>query len=211
MKNFIDLTGKLFGKWKVIQHVKREKGRTYYLCECECGFHSFVNYYHLVGGRSTKCKTCHNSEAVKKRPMKHGNAIGRKSTPEYNCWISMRNRCNNSNDEHWKNYGERGIKICDQWEDFSVFLKDMGIRPKNHTLDRIDVDGNYCPENCRWATVKTQCENKRNNVFFEYNGIKKTKTRWSKDLGIPFTSFSRMIKKFGWPIPQLIKDNQCLG
>ena len=202
MGKFIDLTAKKFGQWSVIMRITKEKGKTHWLCLCSCGFHSLVNSTHLLGGKSTKCKTCHNIQAVKKRPLKHGNCIQEKFTPEYMSWSSMRTRCRNSNDIHWENYGKRGIKICPEWEEFSNFLKDMGERPKNHTLDRINVNGDYCLENCRWATRKTQCENKRSNIYLELDGIKKTKTEWSRTYNIPYTSFCRLITKKGWPFPK---------
>jgi hypothetical protein len=201
MGKFIDLTGKKISKWNVIQRVYKKKNITHWLCKCECGVHSFVIACHLLGGKSTKCKTCHNKEAVKNRPLKHGHAIRNISRKEYSSWNSMKNRCRNLHDDHWKNYGGRGITFCDSWNNFETFFKDMGKCPLNHTLDRIDVNGNYSPENCRWASHKTQCENKRNNVFFEIKGIRKTKTQWAREYGIPYTSFSRLIKKHGWPLP----------
>lgn len=206
MGKFIDLTGRKIGKWNVIQRVNKKKSVTHWLCICECGIHSFVSASHLVGGKSTKCKTCHNKEAVKKRPMLHGHAMNKRSSREYSCWTSMRNRCKNPNDEHWKNYGERGIKVCAEWDDFIVFLNDMGKRPKNHTLDRIDVNGDYSLRNCRWATQKEQCENKRTNKYLEMNDLRKTKSQWARDMKIPLTTFSRMIDKYGWPLPAHYKE-----
>lgn len=99
---------------------------------------------------------------------KHG---GRK-TDEYRIWRHMRNRCENKNSPAYLWYGGRGIKICDQWLDFKKFIDDMGNRPsKKHSIDRIDVNGDYEPLNCRWATMKTQQRNRRNNVFYTYKGV----------------------------------------
>lgn len=201
MGKFIDLSGKIFGSWQVIQRVRIKKNITSWLCKCACGMEGIVNSSHLIGGYSTKCKTCHNAQAVKKRPVKHGHAIRKGFSKEYSTWCSMRTRCNNPNDEHWPNYGGRGIKIDPKWNDFNVFFNDMGNRPRGHTLDRIDNNGNYSKENCRWVTNKIQCANKRTNILFELNGVKKTKTQWAREYNIPYTSFSRMIKKIGWPLP----------
>lgn len=202
MGKFLDLSGQMFGKWLVIQRVFKTKNRTHWLCQCSCGCHSLVDSSHLNNGRSTKCKKCHGKEAVKKRPLKHGQARHGIKSREYSCWSSMRTRCNNSCHEHWKYYGERGIKVCERWNEFENFLNDMGKCPDRHTLDRVNVNGDYSPENCRWATPKQQGENKRNNVKFERDGIIKTKTQWAKDYGIPYTSFSRLIKKLGCPLPK---------
>jgi hypothetical protein len=84
------------------------------------------------------------------------------NTPTYYSWAGMKSRCLNPKDSRYKDYGGRGIKVCKEWHDFRNFLKDMGLRPKGHTLDRIDVNGNYEPSNCRWATLEMQAANKRN-------------------------------------------------
>lgn len=201
MGKFIDLSQKNIGNWKVLQRVNVKKNRTSWLCECQCGIHRIVDASHLLGGRSAKCKNCHNKEAVKKRPMKHGHAQGGKFSKEYTTWNAMRTRCLNPKTEHWLNYGGRGISIDERWNDFNEFMKDMGKRPKNHTLDRIDNNKNYCKENCHWATTKQQCENKRTNIFLEIDGLRMTKTEWARHFKIPYTSFARKIEKYGWPLP----------
>jgi hypothetical protein len=202
MGKFVDLTGKQIGKWKVIQRVFKKEKQTHWLCECSCGKHSLVQGTYLICGKSTKCKTCHNREASKKVPIKHGHCR-KVQSKEYNHWSGMKTRCLNPNADQYIYYGKRGIKICDEWvNDFSKFNEDMGEAPKGCTLDRIDVNGDYSKNNCRWATKQQQSENKRSNIFLERDGIVKTKTQWAKDYGIPFTSFDRLIKKEGWPLPK---------
>lgn len=114
---------------------------------------------------------------------KHGYA----GTPTYISWIEMRKRCYNPKVIRYPEYGARGIKVCDAWlNDFSAFLADMGEKPsRRHSLDRLDVNADYSPENCRWATPEEQAGNKRNTRYIALNGVTKTLMQWSKELGIP--------------------------
>lgn len=141
-------TGDKFGKWMLINHV----GGNYWFARCECGFEKNVIMSHLTSGKSKSCIACGSLQRTK-----HG-MTGR---IEYTSWVKMRGRCLNHNDDRYHQYGGRGIKICDQWKDFEVFLHDMGERPPGTSLDRIDVDGHYEPSNCRWATPKEQMRNLR--------------------------------------------------
>jgi len=105
---------------------------------------------------------------------------------EYHAWSSARQRCNNKNGRDYKRYGARGIYMCDRWSTFDLFLEDMGPRPSTkHQLDRIDNDGPYSPENCRWAKAKIQARNKRNNVWIFFDGQKKSLPEWAEKINIP--------------------------
>lgn len=119
----------------------------------------------------------------KNRENRLVNGVERK---EYRAWLSMRSRCLFPSHKSYQDYGGRGIKICDRWiEDFNAFFIDMGEKPTpKHTLDRIDTNGNYEKSNCRWATQKEQCRNRRSNTWIEYNGITMTKTEWANELGV---------------------------
>lgn len=103
-------------------------------------------------------------------------------TKEWNAWRMLRQRCNKPESKFYINYGGRGIKVCDRWmKSFENFYKDMGLAPsKTHSIDRINVNGNYEPDNCRWATPKQQANNKRMNLVIEFNGEKKTLQQWSE-------------------------------
>ena len=129
----------------------------------------------------------------------HGHNTREGQTPEYTAWCGMIGRCYNSNNRKFKDYGGRGISVCDRWRDsFISFLEDMGEKPSaSHSLDRIDNNGNYEPGNCRWATVKEQSRNKRNVTFIEIDGISMTAAEWAKLSGQKYETILYRIKK-GW-------------
>ncbi len=119
-------------------------------------------------------------ETLIARNTKHGLS----HLPEYRRWKDMRARCRNPNNTEFKNYGGRGITVCDRWNNFEVFLSDMGRKPEGTTIDRIDVNGNYEPSNCRWATAQQQANNTRQNVWLEMDGERHTIAQWSVITGL---------------------------
>lgn len=133
------------------------------------------------------------------RNYRHGLA----KTPTHNAWRFMRARCENPNRPEYPNYGGRGIKVCERWQTFENFLADMGEMPEGLTLDRINNDGNYEPENCRWATYREQMQNKRSNVLLEFMGQRKTARQWSETLGLPYRTIRTRISR-GWTVERAL-------
>lgn len=138
-------------------------------------------------------------------PCKASN-YGKSSTPEYTCWKHMIGRCTRKSHEDYARYGGRGISVCKRWFKFENFFSDMGKRPTSkHTLERINNDGNYTPNNCKWATRREQANNKRSSIFVEYKGVRMTLTQWASFLGFRRGFIqSRMLR--GWSFKKAITE-----
>lgn len=161
----IDLTGQRFGRLICQKIVGRtEYKKVIWECLCDCGKTCTANANHLRTGARVSCG-CVNDERRKAgtSSFRHGHYRNGQGTPTHESWTAMMTRCTNPKVHEWRHYGGRGILVCDRWTDFRNFLADMGERPKDHTLDRIDPNGNYEPGNCRWATHQQQALNKRNS------------------------------------------------
>ncbi len=184
--NFKDETGKRYGQLTVIEqapppeHVKR-KDTAYWRCRCDCGNTVIVVGVSLREGNTASCGCLQRATAVATMTT-HGMY---KST-EYQSWQGMKERCYNPANRSYPNYGGRGIAVCDRWRDsFVAFFEDMGPKPSpTHSLDRIDGNGDYRPDNCRWATREQQQNNLRINRMLTYDGKTQTLARWAKELGI---------------------------
>ncbi len=203
-------TGDRFGKWVVVgsnpQVYKKEPA---WLCRCECGRERNVRSRGLIAGRSKSCGRC----SAFLPPVSVSGSVGRLgknwwNTPEYHTWSHIRHRCYNPNDKRYENYGGRGIKVCQRWLDsYENFLLDMGKRPSPaHTLDRIDNDGDYTVENCRWATLLEQNQNKSTNKLTE-ESVKSIYLRRAQGLsldkiaaefGIDATSVAKIVNGQLW-------------
>lgn len=171
MSKKIDLTWRVFGRLTVISAASprtQPNGQrvSYWFCECECGVRTETRTSRLRNGEARSCG-CLHKEVFSAIRTTHG----RSKTPEYNIWNLMRFRCESPKNSAYKNYGARGISVCERWRNFENFYADVGPRPSaNHSLDRIDNDGDYRPGNVRWATSKVQGRNTRRNHIVTVRG-----------------------------------------
>jgi hypothetical protein len=130
--------------------------------------------------------------------------INKSKHPLYYVWTKMKARCKNPTDHKWEHYGARGIKVCDRWiSSFEAFVEDMGERPEGTTLDRIEVNGDYEPGNCRWASYEEQANNKRNTVNLTYQGRTQSLTQWAREIGISKASLQNRFER-GWSVEKAL-------
>ena len=193
------MIGKRFGRLVVTQRIddyRSPSGGTHkrYECVCDCGSTSYVLSEHLTSGRQKSCGCLRSEPKEKKHGMIH--------TRLYRIWGNMCNRCSNENNPAWDRYGARGITVCGEWKDFRNFM-DWALEngySDDLTIDRIDNDLGYCPENCRWVDCFVQANNKRNNRIIEYKGDTRTLKEWSDIIGVPYKSLHHRIVGLGWDI-----------
>lgn len=205
MSKRVDLTGKIFGRLTVIKMLpSKGVGRKKFavvLAKCQCGIIKEYASGNLTRGRTFSCG-CLNSDLISERAktinIKHGESVNNKVSSEYSAWIGIKKRCLNKNCKRYKDYGGRGITVCERWlNSFNYFLEDMGRKPSpEYSLDRYpNNDGNYEPSNCRWGTDEQQSNNKRSNVRFDIDGTFYSVKELSAKFGInPFTIKTRIRK-----------------
>lgn len=204
MSRIIDMSGHKIEKLLVLQGAgSNENGRALWLCQCDCGKTCKVLGVHLRRKmvKSCGCALEDRNEWLRKKQTKHGMGYTRVNK----CWQDMKSRCNNSAKKEYYSYGGRGIAYDPKWESFEGFYEDMGEPPtEKHTLDRINVDGNYCKENCKWATRLEQGNNKRNNTYITHNGKTQSIADWARELNIPRMRISSRIYH-GWTPQEALK------
>ena len=192
----VDHSGEKFGEWTIIEKIDTEK----YLAKCSCGTEKIVFYNNLKRGLSTNCG-CIQNEKCRKRMTTHGKS----KSKIYMVWAGMKRRCYNPNQKSYPDYGGRGIKMCDDWkENFESFYKwsmENGYIEGEVEIDRIDVNGNYCPENCRWVSMAVQNRNKLSytprTAMLTVDGVTKPIMTWAEEVGIPYKTLWRRLS-VGW-------------
>lgn len=196
-----DITGNVYGRLTAIKEISSEwnkekkKYLSLWLFRCECGNEKIINKTSVMRGLTLSCG-CLNKELTIKRNLVHN--LYKTEKRLYRCWQDMKNRCYNKNRKKYARYGGRGIKVCDEWlhsfENFYNWAINNGYE-EHLTLDRIDVNGNYCPENCRWATWKEQANNTSKNHKITLNGVTKNLHEWLKIYNISSSSYYRLSKR----------------
>lgn len=200
MKKIIDLTGKTFGRLTVEgqEGYRDQRGRVVWRLACECGNKVFYEAGRFKYGNTTSCG-CYKKELVGNEHRSHGLS----KTPTYSSWLTMKKRCYNKKCSDYADYGARGITVCERWMTFENFYADMGERPKGLTLDRINCNDGYKPENCRWATASQQARNKRNSRLVTFNGCTKSIYDFCEELMLNrYTVLTRLQKN--WPIERAL-------
>lgn len=181
------------------------------LCECDCGNQKVIDLNSIKRNKSMSCK-CLNKEIASKNSTTHGltmlSAGVRHS--DYDIWIKMKSRCFNKNDKSYKHYGARGISVCNQWaSSFKDFINDLGWRPsKDYSLERIDYNKDYCPENCKWILKSEQSKNSRRVNLFTYKGKEYCLTDFCKEFSFPYSTMRHRVYDLGIPIEEAIKYPQ---
>lgn len=208
-----DLTGQRFGKLIVIRPLETDnRGYKHYLCQCDCGNQKEVSSRGLRRG-STKSCGCYRSEISRNKAIRllDQTTHGMSKTRLYHIYYGMKARCYNPNNHKYKNYGGRGITICDEWmnsfESFRDWSLANGYRD-DLSIDRINSDGNYEPSNCRWADNITQENNRTNNTIYEYKNIFHTQKEWCELLGCNRSTITRAIKR-GLTFEQFIENYEA--
>lgn len=200
MPKFIDLTGKRFGRYTVTdRHIAH-----LWNCVCDCGIKRIVNGSSLRSVASRSCG-CLRRELFNKTLAGSRTTHGLSGQPEYQVWASMKERCNNPNTANFSDYGGRGIEVCARWNDYAMFIADMGRRPVGCSIDRINNAGNYEPGNCRWATRKEQNRNTRKNKMLTHAGAVRCIAEWADETGINETIIRQRLS-LGWDVARTLTE-----
>lgn len=198
-----DISGKRFGRLTAKNREGKSSKPVFWRCVCDCGSEKVVAYKHLAYGTTVSCG-CYRDENRAGWARRHGHSgLGR--TPTYVTWEAIKQRCQNPNAVGYESYGGRGIKLCERWRSFPAFLEDMGERPPGSTIDRIDVDGDYVPGNCRWASNREQANNRRNARRLTFEGQTHSVTEWARKYGMSRGVLFHRVFSSGWPMKRALE------
>ncbi len=189
----LDLTGKKFTRYTVLEFYGSKNGKRKWKCQCECGTIGIVGTNDLVSGNSRSCG-CLKNELASAKASRHKLSHSK----VHDCWCAIRQRCENRNHKRFHKYGARGISVCPRWHVFENFLEDMGHPASSAmSIDRIDNNGNYEPANCRWATPEQQARNKTAARKLTIDGEERSIHDWADITGVKFATIWRRIR-LGW-------------
>lgn len=197
MGKFRDLTGQKFGRLTPISKVRMPNNRIGWNCICDCGKSKNIDSSSLISEKTQSCG-CLHKEIIAENSLTHNMSKGRL----YSIWISMKKRCYNPNSEDYKYYGGRGIKICKEWKlDFMNFYTWANLNgyKDNLTIDRIDSNGDYCPENCQWIT-KSENSRKAHNRYITFMDKTMNLVEWTNYTGLPENVIQQRLNKYGWSV-----------
>lgn len=198
----IDLIGKRFGKLVVLSFAgKTARRQSLWVVKCDCGNDRTVRGSNLRSGHTKSCG------CIKGGIITHGMS----KSPEYSVWKAMLNRCRNPKARLFHRYGGRGIRVCDRWHTFANFILDMGMRPSSaYTIERIDNNGDYTPENCKWATRTAQCQNTSRNHLITFHNETLCLSEWSRRMGIKYSTIAFRLKA-GWSVERALTEPPVRG
>ena len=209
MGRFIDLRGRRFGRLTAMYRGENTKyNDTTWVCICDCGNQKTIRYSDLISGKTISCG-CYKAEDTRQRMTTHGES----HTRLHDIWRGMIKRCEAPYASRYDLYGGRGISVCAEWhtyENFAEWEKQSGYRD-DLSIDRIDPNGNYCPENCRWATAKEQANNTSRNHYVEYDGKRYTISELAEIKKINAGTLRSRIDKLHWPINKAVERRTTSG
>lgn len=210
LMRLIPMIGQKFGRLTVVEKSPVQCNDTKWECICDCGKRCTVRGHMMRSGKTSSCG-CFGDQ----RRVEYNTTHGHSGTPTYRSWQHMMERCYDEDSKNWHRYGGRGITVCDRWRNsFENFLEDMGIKPSGTTIDRINNDGNYGPENCRWADKWQQAWNTSQNKRITYNGESKCLHEWAFIYDVSFTTLRTRLGR-GWTMDQAVskekRPNPCKG
>ena len=199
------LDGKKFTRLLVLRDIGARNGVYYSLCQCDCGNIVEIRKGSLSVNGTKSCGCLAREKLIERNKTQKRIIHGMANTSAYHAWEAMIQRCTNDNHPSWKDYGGRGITLCDEWFYFINFHRDMGDPPEGLTLDRIDVNGSYEKSNCRWASYATQNRNMRRNIRLTFHGETKTMKEWSEIIGVSY-DLLRGRKRRGWNDEEILNS-----
>lgn len=203
-RSFINIQGKKSGRLTVLFYLGKRSNKHRWACKCRCGKYVSVITY-VIHHKKTRSCGCIRVEGLVKRSTRHGYSSRRQKEISniYAVWLSMRSRCNHKTHVSYPYYGGRGISYVDRWDEFENFLEDMGEPPPGNTIERIDNDKNYGPENCIWIPAEKQSRNRRNVVLLEFDGKELCVEEWAREIGIRGGRIRYRLKK-GWSVEEAL-------